>query len=947
VVLGVLVARRVLLAHGIVGLVHDWGIPPSAAQNVAFAQQIFNGWYTWALGLPVVYPTEYPLRFSMGILASIGADGALLSKMLVAGVPALAFVSAAYLCSQLRIKPWAACVAAAFYALNPVMLNKLVSGQSSYLFGYAVMPAALGCLVSAQGKKHWFRIGIETGALLALTAVQIQLGIFAYGILVVAALCLGSVPAGRRLSILGVATLCFLLAEMPTVIGTIYGVSSLQVVQIFRENLAWLAANSVHPFDALRLSGYLTGYDVMAVRGFVSWWTIAGFIVAAGALWGYASAPRWLAGFGCVCGVVTLLFVCGVYSPVAVPLMWLFAHVRFMEAFRELYHAMGVLALVYAVGIGFFFQSTCRRWSTFGVRVLMLLALGIYVAPMLSGNVSGWLQTFGYVADMKKAYAIVSREPERSVWFPMDQPLAYKGVGAGVDPMFVTKFGSLWLYTLVWPFSSVDMAARSHHWTELQAALEQLSVGNAVERRLFSSRLARFVPPKTNAMSAYLQQPVPLLQLPQASRDAVSRDTDVLSLREARPLAFSTDRVALMPYRLDALQFVPADAEPVPYGSHLPRSTRYVAITEPEDGADEALASLPQLPIPTASVPDHGFVQMQFWWWYRPEYAESPSGWLTVGKHVVSLPIRQGFSRGILELSLQASPVGGRLLVVYGAHRWTIDTNGSSRRVFSRVFDLGGVVAGSRLQLATLDPYDDVAILSIRLLEQRQYRSALSHYALLLRRADKVIKVRSIPLVYGAPTVGRSQNLGDLNADRDYLLQVTYVSPRPEYVEVVGPDGYVIARRLVAPSSRGSLTLKFSGFRGRFAIRFRPGGGRVVGWRLVSAARVDPVRAERNPPKMRAASWAPDGSASFSDHEPILVLNESFSSNWEPSVAVKAHLPSIFDTNVYIAASGGPVNVTRQDEPRLRVAYVLGCCIIAFGLASLAVGSKWSASRRA
>jgi hypothetical protein len=101
VVLAVIVSRKVLFAPGIVGLIHDWAVPPSAAQNAALARQIFNGWYTWGLGMPVVFPTEYPLKFALGIAGAAGVNGAVLSKSIVFAMPALAFVSAAWMLRSL------------------------------------------------------------------------------------------------------------------------------------------------------------------------------------------------------------------------------------------------------------------------------------------------------------------------------------------------------------------------------------------------------------------------------------------------------------------------------------------------------------------------------------------------------------------------------------------------------------------------------------------------------------------------------------------------------------------------------------------------------------------------------------------------------------------------------------------------------------------------------
>jgi hypothetical protein len=937
VVIGLLASYKALLAPGIIGLIHDWSVAPTAAQNVALAKQIFNGWYTWGLGAPVVYPTEYPLKFAMGAIALAGADGEVLSKMLVAGIPALAFLSAAHMCSKLRISPWAACVAGAFYALNPVMLNKLVSGQSAYLFGYAVMPTVLASFLNSESRRHFLMVGLETGVLVSLAGVQIQLGVFAYGLLILAALCFTRPPFMRRAAIVLVATIVLSLVELPTILGLLYDASWLETLRVFQPNPGWIASNSAHLFDAVRLSGYLIGYDVMSMHGSVAWWTGAGFIVAAVAVLGYAWSPQWARCFALVCGPVTLLFVCGLYSPAAALIEWLFLHIRFMETFRELYHAMAILALVYAIGIGFFFHGASENQLVVALRAVALAALGFYCAPMLSGNVSGWLQNYRYGKDMSAAYAIVSRVPERTVWLPMDQPLSYDGRGAGVDPMSVSRYGSLWLYSLAWPLSAVDMAARSQHWAELQVALDRLSVGYVVERRLFNSRLSHFIDADNTAMSRYLQEPVPIVQLPGSNSARISRDTTVIFLRGVDPLAFSTDRVAIAPSRLDTLPWVPPDAVPLPYGTQLPTGVPYVVVTRPENAADEALATYPQLQVPTATFPDQGFAPIESFWWYRPAYADARSGWLTVGRHVAKVSVTDSMSQGMLELSFQATPVGGRLRVGYGDRTWTFDTNGPVARVFSRVIDLGRVSAGSQISLSSEDADDDVALLSCRLLEKSRYREAMTAFAAMLHDAQRVIEVEPPKLVYAAPISGRGPKIGALDAGRMYSLQVAYSARRAGYAEVVGDDGYVVARNRIVALARGTVAMKFDGARGEYSLRLSPALAHLVSWRLWHADRVRasvPLQEATNP-----AEWRPDGSAAFRNHLPLLVVNESFSSAFRASTPMAAHVGSIFGTNVFVSSKPGPVQISNAHAALGRVAYMLGCLLIATAVVSYITAS--------
>ncbi len=182
-VVGFAVSWRVLFEPGVIGLVHDWSVPPFAGQNVALLHQLFDGWYRWGLGLAIAYPLEYPLRLLLGACGALGLDGRVLSKATVILVPAGSFVALTWLARCCRLPQRAAWVGGAFYALDPVMLNKLVSGQLTYLLGYAVLPLVPAAFIASIGactsrSRAWLG-ALALGGLLALTAVQVQLGVLA------------------------------------------------------------------------------------------------------------------------------------------------------------------------------------------------------------------------------------------------------------------------------------------------------------------------------------------------------------------------------------------------------------------------------------------------------------------------------------------------------------------------------------------------------------------------------------------------------------------------------------------------------------------------------------------------------------------------------------------------------------------------------------------------
>src|SRR5579871_5044624 len=170
---GIAVSWRILLEPGVVGLVHDWSILPFGQQNAEFFRQLSGGWLQWGLGERPVYPTEYPWRALLAALSVFGANGAFVSKAFVAGIPAGAFLSAVYLARRLGFAPPAAWLCGAFYALDPVMLNKLVSGQAAYLIGYAALPLVPATFLHAD-RRGLLAAGIALGGALGLAAIELQ-----------------------------------------------------------------------------------------------------------------------------------------------------------------------------------------------------------------------------------------------------------------------------------------------------------------------------------------------------------------------------------------------------------------------------------------------------------------------------------------------------------------------------------------------------------------------------------------------------------------------------------------------------------------------------------------------------------------------------------------------------------------------------------------------------
>ncbi len=198
-----------------------------------------------------------------------------------------------------------------------------------------------------------------------------------------------------------------------------------------------------------------------------------------------------------LCLLPVFALVCGAKIPFLVPAVTaLFEQVTPMQVFRELYHLMIVPSLFYALGIaaaaGFLYDALPR--VRYVLAALVVACVGVYVEPMLTGDVTGWLAAAPYDDYLRPAYLATERGAGRVAWFPMDQPLGFDDRGAGVDPMSLTPPGSLWQYSLRWPLTAVDMEAHEGDTEALRDGLRALGVTTAVQRDRFFSRFRDYAP---------------------------------------------------------------------------------------------------------------------------------------------------------------------------------------------------------------------------------------------------------------------------------------------------------------------------------------------------------------------------------------------------------------------------------------------------------------------
>jgi hypothetical protein len=917
---GLGVSWRVLVEPGWIGFVHDWSIAPFPEQHLALLRQTFDGWYRWGLGFPVAYPFEYPLRLAFGVAASAGLSGGAIGKAVVLFVPALSFVAATYLGRACRLPYGAAWLCGAFYALDPVMLNKLVTGQAAYLIGYAFLPLAPALFIRASQRGHPLIGGVAIGGVLALIAMEVQLGVLAAALVVLLALFSSTVSAARRLAITASAVAVLIVIESPTLVGVAHGFSGLARLDQFGHGAAWLGANSLAPAAAIRLIGYLAQYDVLSVGSWMGVWQPASWVVVAVACAGLIVLPGPMRPTLLVAGAAALLFACGTTTPLGPAIRWAFERFASAQVFRELYHVMALVSLAYAVGIGAAFAFAARLRFARAIQAVVLGAVAIYVAPMLSGDVSGWLTAVPVDRYLASAFHAENEGEGRVAWFPMDEPLAFDGRGSGVDPMSVSSRGSLWMYSLAWPLTAVDAAARSGDLVGLRRDLRALGVSDAIERDRLHSRyrsLSRVADLADRFFGSDLNFGPALGAV--SDEGAGVRAFEIL---DPVPIVRTVTRYALVPRRLSVI----ADASlggAAAFGfaqKHPPPGVPYDAYSDLGDRSWEALqvGGLTR-PAPERRVdPFTGFAGGDLWWWYRPQYADARRFRLAIGRATTVVATDVPLRDARLVVAWIATPAGGELQVRCGGASRTLDTGGSWGSWRSAVVSCGPLPAGGRAVLFAPDAGAEIALRGTQLVDAGAYHVAQGRLAAVLRGASQVIGL-------GEPVSGpgrflrsgRSPLLGSLPPGTPAVLEVERRSPAggAPAVRIDSVSGFPLAWRRFRPGARRLYVPLVAGRDGmRLGV-----GAEIIGWRLVALRRAAGV-ARANP--------EPQGPAR------LLIADDTFDDGWRADGSV-AHLSSALGTNVFVFPhnSANAAALRYAYATAFHTAYFFGALILSLALA--------------
>ena len=447
--------RVVLMTPGTIGLKHDWPIPPYTAQLQQYFGENLYAWCEQGMGQSFLYPSHYLLRFTLGSFSFLGADGELLSKaFLFIAVMASGFATY-FLARSLRLGTIPSFVAGLFYMLTPVMFNKIAAGHVNYLVAYAAAPLALAFFARAigGGEARWRNL-LVAGLLFALVGVQIQFFAMVFLLLFLWCLRRSWRQTATGLGLLGGVVAIALIVHLPWLLNLFAEREAALGAISTAATLEGLAQHSMAMPDAIRLVGYLSphlAYFSQAVQAtpLDQAWAVVSFSVPALAAAALLLRPwdRRIVYFSLV-ALIAIAFATGVNAPLSSAKLWLFDHVPLIGTFREIYHITFLIALPYAILIGFTFQS-CLRWlrpRRPAVRAAVPLALTATLLftsfPMLGGGLGGQVQVFEYGDEYRQVYDdVAAMEGDfRVLWLPMLAPTQYDGLESRSVTDFLIRY---------------------------------------------------------------------------------------------------------------------------------------------------------------------------------------------------------------------------------------------------------------------------------------------------------------------------------------------------------------------------------------------------------------------------------------------------------------------------------------------------------------------------
>lgn len=442
VLLAIIPIHTFFYSPGVLGLRHDWSIPPYPEQ---LKERLIEGLYTWndisSVSNAIYNTVLYYRLFEYIISTAVDFNGDVLSKVIPAIFMVLSALTMYFLGKTLRFSEQASFSMGLFYMLTPLLYNRVIAGYHLYNFSYALAPlffVFLNKYVSDRKSRYL----ISSSIILGVSAVQIQFPfmLFFMGLLYM----LIRYPNIGKKNLIAVSIILvsitillnfFWIAPLLTGSQNIAMIASEEAPLSYHEiqhatriSTAFLMIGYSHVYDPY----YMYRNNELPVLIIYSLSALAVISITGVILNFNKKENKTIILYSMLLLIFGLLFVSAVNGPL--PELWkiLYINIPLISVFREVYHSMFVVVFAYTLLIGSFINGIEDKSkkifrNSFLVIILILILLMGY--PILNSYMHQ-LQILNYSEEDTKTYNFLKDDPNicRVMYIPSIAPIKYSNL---------------------------------------------------------------------------------------------------------------------------------------------------------------------------------------------------------------------------------------------------------------------------------------------------------------------------------------------------------------------------------------------------------------------------------------------------------------------------------------------------------------------------------------
>jgi len=368
-----------IVSPGMIGLTHDWSMPPLRAQMLQLPNRLYYSWVDTDFG-DSLFMVGYFFDIPVLLLSMAGLSPEVITKGFLVATLAVSGFSMFFLCRQsIGSDDFPSFIAGFLYMFTPIVFNRVVDGTIYYLMAYAFAPFAIAYFIQAlEANKNnlKFRKAIISGVFLAISSTELQyaplvLSTLMIYVFVFSAASRSFVTAFKHLAVLFLTTLIAGSLYLPWLLPRFMALrQTLNVGASFAASEHWLFGQfKTDPLNPFLLIWPRNFYPA-AMESMGIMWNVIGLIIP---LLAFSSAfllrnranNRFAKHIICwlILGLVFLFIAQGINAPFGEHIwLWLYRNARFVPAYIGLLYALTpVIALSYAVLISISIHELCRR----------------------------------------------------------------------------------------------------------------------------------------------------------------------------------------------------------------------------------------------------------------------------------------------------------------------------------------------------------------------------------------------------------------------------------------------------------------------------------------------------------------------------------------------------------------------------------------------------------